>query len=664
MNNHNLNFKGRLLCLLLLLVGFSTAAQNSPIKFGKIDIADLQSKSYDKDTAAEAVVLCDFGTHDYTFQGENLKVIFTRHRRIKILKKSGYDWATHSFGLSSAKNSSAKEYATNIKGATYNLVNGKIEVTKLEKESIFLEKKNENYSIKKITLPNVKEGSIIEFSYIIESDFDTEVRPWEFQRSIPTVWSEYQVKVPEFYQFQVITQGYQPFLVASNTQESINLGAGVGTINATYYRFVQKDVPALREEPYITTIDDYRTQVEFEISAYTPRGGIHKNFSSTWNDFSKTLNEYERFGRLLNKGGFLKDVAATIKLTAKDSLSKIQAAYDYVSKNMTWNQNESFLATSNLKKAFETKTGNVADINLMLIVLLRELDIEADPVVMSTRTNGRVLDHYVLERKFNYVIAAVAYQGKWLLIDATEPMMSLGILPIRCLNGQGRLINGDSGDWVKLESNDRLAKTVIANLEITPEGQLQGQLSINHMGYLAHDERVSVVKETKAKYIDNLKKKHSAWEIKTVDIEDEKDITRPLQIKLDLNITEGVGVAGERIYISPMIGQGEDKNPFTTLERKYPVDFAALIEDNFIATYQIPKGYVVEEVPKSMKVNLPEDSGRFTFLVGKAEDRISISSKIQLKKTMYYAEEYELLKRFFDQIIAKHAEQIVLKKAQ
>ncbi len=663
--NKSYLIKPNICCILLLFITAASYAQNSPIKFGKVEMADLSMKVYAKDTAAEAVILCDFATHNYSYRGESggLKVIYERHRRIKILKKSGYEWATHSFSLSTSRVGSAKENAMSIKGATYNLEDGKIVTTKLEKSSIFSEKQSDNLTIQKITLPNVKEGSVLEYTYRIESDFATSIRAWEFQKGIPTVWSEYQVKVPEFYQFQLITQGYEPFLVSSITKETLNLGAGLQSIAGTYYRFVQQNVPALRVEPYITTIEDYRSQVEFEISAYLPSGGIPKHFSSTWDDFSKTLTNYDNFGRLLNKGGFLKEVAATIKATAKDSLSKIQAAYDYVSKNMTWNHQASFYASGSLKKAFEAKTGNSADLNLMLIALLRELDIEADPVVLSTRNNGRVLDFYVLERKFNYVIAVIDVKGQWLLIDATEPSMPLGTLPIRCLNGKGRWIHGETGDWIDLNSNEKLAKTIIAKFDINSEAQLEGQLSINHIGYSAHNERMSIKRDTKAKYLETLKKSRGSWEVKKIEFEDENDITKPLQVVVDLKINERVGIAGDRIYLNPMIGEGEYKNPFTAPERRYPVDFAALMEESFIATYNIPKGYVVEEIPKSTRVNLPEGAGRFTFMVGKSEDTITISSIISLKKTMYFAEEYELLKQFYDQIIQKHAEQIVLKKA-
>lgn len=645
------------------LFSLSVFAQDAPIKFGKIDIADLQMKVYPKDTAAEAVVLADYGESYHQYNSTvGLQMIYFRHRRIKILKKAGYDWATHAI-LTTHARTGGKEYITDLKGATYNLVDGKIVTEKLSKESIFDEKVSEYQAQRKISLPNVKEGSIIEYSYRITSDFDTEIKTWEFQKSIPTVWSEYRVMIPSFYKFQVISQGYEPFAISEKKEENINFGPNVAPEAGDKFRWVMKDIPALKEEPFMTTIDDYRSQIEFEIAAYTPQGGIHKYFSLTWNDFSTTLNGYDNFGVQLKRGGFLKDVATTIKATAKDTLSKVQAAYDYISKNMTWNGNTSFFASSNLKKALETKTGNSADINLMLVVLLRELDIQADPVVLSTRDNGRVLDNYVLERKFNYVIAHTVVDGKSLLLDATEPLLKLGVLPIRCLNENGRLIQGNSGNWVALNSKEKMAKTLILDMKINPEGQLQGNVSVAFLGYYGQDYRQRIKKETKDKFIENFKKSHPQWEITKTTIEGYEDISVPLVTKFETAINEKSNVAGDRIYLSPMVGEGEDKNPFTAVERKFPVDFGTLIEENFVATYIIPEGYAVEEMPKGVKVSLPDDGGRFTFVVGtQDENKIVISSKISLKKTAYLAEEYEALRKFYDQIVQKHAEQIVLKK--
>lgn len=655
--------------LITFLISFACTVlsfgQDSPIKFGKIDLAELQMKSYDKDTSAEAVILCDYGTHNYEYHSsQGYKAVFFRHIRIKIFQKPGYNWATFSIPTFTSSDQDSKEYVMGLKGATYNLVDGKVVITKLEKESIFDEKVSKTLTIKKGTLPNVKEGSIIEYTYRIESDFTSEIRPWEFQKSIPTVWSEYQVRVPEYYKFQLIKQGYEPFFVSSISKEPLNLGPRFKNIRATYYRFVQKDVSALKVEPFISTIEDYRSQVEFEIAAYAPEGGMTEYFSLSWNDFSRSLTSYENFGGQLSKTGFLKETIKEIKSAKLDTLSKIYVAYNFVANNMTWNGQTSFLASSNLKKSFESRTGNVADINLMLVALLRELGLDADPVVLSTRDNGHILDYYVLERKFNYVIAAVNVGNNVLLLDATEPLMPLGQLPMRCLNGQGRLIHENTGYWVDLTSKSREVMTTIASFEILEDGKLKGRMSLNYTGYTGHLHRLQLKKDKNEKYIENLKKSHPNWEITSVKFEEVDSLYKPLQVHLVLNINEEVGMAGDRIYLNSMMGEGEEKNPFIAAERKYPVDFGTLIEDSFIATFQIPKGYVVEELPKSIRVNLPENGGKFTFMVGTTEDAITISSKVTFQKTMYFAEEYSLLKSFYNQIVQKHAEKIVLKKAQ
>ena len=657
--------RNTILCVLSTIFSLSLFAQDAPIKFGKIDIADLQMKSYPKDTSADAVILCDYGQSYHQYNSTiGLQMVYERHRRIKIFKKSAYDWATHSITTSVSKTGSSKEYVTDVRGATYNLMDGKIITDKLTKESIFDEKVSVTRNQKKLTLTNVKEGSIIEYSYKIISDFDTEIRAWEFQKSVPTIWSEYRVLIPSFYKFQVIAQGYEPFAITEKKEENMNFGSGVQSERGDKFRWAMKEIPALKEEPFITTIDDYRSQIEFEISAYTPSNAMHKYFSMTWNDFSKSLNGYENFGQQLKRGGFLKDVVTNIKVTAKDTLSKIQAAYDYISKNMTWNGNETFFASASLKKALEIKTGSAADINLMLIVLLRELDLEADPVVLSTRENGRVLDNYVLERKFNYVVAHTIVGGKMMLIDATEPMMKLGVLPIRCLNENGRLIKGDSGEWVSLQSNEKMSKTLILNMNINPEGQVKGDLSVSFLGYYGNMYRKIMTKEGKDKYTENFKKSHPAWEITKTTIGGLEDLNNPLVAQFETTINEKSNVAGDRIYLNPMVGEGEEKNPFEAITRKFPVDFGVLTEENFVATYTIPEGYAVEEIPKGIKVNLPDDGGRFMYVVNSSsqEGKISIASRINFKKTMYSAEEYEILRKFYDQIVQKHAEQIVLKK--
>ena len=666
---------------------FTITAQDAPIKYGKIDIADLQMKVYSKDTSAEAVVLGDIGRAYFEYsstQGGGFQVVYEYHRRVKILKKSGYDWATIRVPLYQSNGNAGKEDLYELKGVTFNLENGQIVKEKLEKESIFLDKKDENNSIKRFTFPKIKEGSIIEYSYKVRSDFYYNFRSWYFQSSIPVVWSEFSTSVPTYFNYRQLMQGYETLVVNSqgfgqfsfipkSSTTSGSLGVTIGNrttldndkieVSAKENRWAMKDIPSIREEPFMTTISDYVAKMEFELASTDFPNSLTKNYSENWESLNLRLMENESFGLQLNRTGFLKDLVLSIKASSKDTLQQIDMAYNLIKKSMTWNDVETFYVENNLKKALDAKIGNVADINMLLVVLLRELGYNANPVILSTREHGRIMEGYVLLRKFNYVIAHVDVGGKDLLLDATATQTPMGILPLRCLNGQGRLISKNTTKWIDLKSSYKFIEIGVSNFAIDDNGKAKGDLTISHLGYSNVSERKKYHNDGKEKYIEAYRKNNANWKIEKTDIQNIDDVTNPLVAKHDLIIDDFANVAGDKIYFNPVMFNAQKENPFKNPDRKFPVDFGALVEETFVATYTIPDGYVVEEVPKGARVSLPDDGGRFTYFIGVGEGgKISISSKIQLKKAMYFAEEYETLRAFYDQIVQKHAEQIVLKK--
>ncbi len=676
------SLKYALLCVFTTAFCFTITAQDASIKYGKIDIADLQMKVYPKDTSAEAVVLGDVGSAYFVYMdGEGFQVVYERLRRVKILKKSGYDWATVKVDLYNSKSKTNKEDLYDLRGVTYNLENGQMVKDKLEKESIFLENKDDTHSVKRFTFPKVKEGSIIEYSYKIKSDFYYNFRDWTFQSSIPVVWSEFSTTVPEYFTYRQVMQGYEPMFINKENNGSVDftlkiagsIGSGLnsGSTPTTYEklsavtkenRWVMKDLPAIREEPFMTTINDYVAKMEFELSSTFFPGSGFKSYANSWESLNNRLLENESFGLQLNRSGFLKDMVSLIKASSKDTLQQIGMAYNLIKKTMTWNDVETFYVETNLKKALEAKTGNVADINMLLVVLLRELGYDANPVILSTRGNGRILDNHVLLSKFNYVIAQVDIGGKDVLLDATALQTPAGILPVRCLNGQGRLISKNSPRWIYLRSSHKFTEIVVGNFMLNSDGNAKGDLTISHLGYNNVNERKKYLRDGKDKYTEAYKKNNANWKVEKTDIQNTENIADPFVAKHDLTVSDFCNVAGDKIYFNPILYNAQKENPFKNPDRKFPVDFGALVEENFIATYTIPEGYVVEEIPKGAKVSLPEDGGKFTYFIGNEGDKISISSKVTLKKPMYFAEEYGGLRAFYDQIVQKHAEQIVLKK--
>jgi hypothetical protein len=669
---------GMLLCLSQPL-----HAQTSPMKFGKVELAELQMKSYAPDTSAEAVILGDYGQSYFKYGHDGFQLVHERHVRIKVLKKSGYDWATVKIPFYRAATGGSEEKITSLSGYSHNVVGGKPEKEKLTREAIFEEKKNTNWYTKNFTMPNVKEGTVLEYEYTIISDFLFNLREWDFQSTIPVAWSEYRVTIPEYFRYRLLSSGYEPFHVSETSQKTIDFqikveGQNVSTgsvssgriptrfetvnAQATTYRWVTKDVPALRAEPFITTMQDYVTKIEFELSSTKFPGGLEKPVTSNWDAVNEMLLQEENFGGQLNRTGFAKDIVGVVKAKGGDPAAQIALIYDFVRKSVKWDGRQTLFAESSLKKAFENHTGNAADVNLLLVGLLRDAGFNANPLILSTRDHGRLLESYTMISKFNYVIAHVNLDGKDLLLDATDPLLVPSVLPTRCLNGAGRLISKKEGRWVSLQTSERLSQVTSLRLKLDPEGQFKGTVDLSEGGYAALPSRKVILGEGQEKYAENLRKTKTNWQIEKLDIKNAEKLGEALGVTCQVAIAEGAQMAGNLIYLKPLLTEGELENPFKNDVRKFPVDFGTPTDRTFVGSYTVPDGYVVEEMPKNVIVDLPEKGGRFTFMTVQNGNVINVTSKISFRKSLYLPEEYAHLKEFYHQIVSKHAEQIVLKK--
>ncbi|MBB6612326.1 DUF3857 domain-containing protein [Pontibacter sp. Tf4] len=644
-----------LMCWLTLCIAFATtSAFAQDAKFGKISDEELRMTQYPQDTAADAIVLSDIGYSRFSF-AHKTQVFTERHIRIKILKKSGYDWAD--FAVPYYMKGADKEKVVNVRGFTYNLENGQVQKYKLEAKSMFDEQHNENWYSKKFTMPNVKVGSVIDVEYTIISDFAYNLREWEFQTTIPTLWSEYRAEIPDIFNYKFLMQGYHPLY---NSDKS-NKATGSTQIINYAYTWAMKDIPALREESYITTMKDFQAKIEFELQQVRLPGQAPQTMTGNWDDVTRDLLLSERFGEQLNRSGYYKNELALLTAQHKTKEELVQAIYNHVKDRMTWNGKYHYLATNTLRKAYDTRTGSAADINLMLVAMLQEASFDANPVLVSTRSNGRPPKGSPLINKFNYVLAHVVVDGKEILLDATEPLMPFGMLPVRALNDEGHLIKRKENRWVALKPAN-YSQFITTDVTFSPTGELLGKTTESAGGYYALSLRKTLAEEGEDKFAERLTREIGNYKLGKPSFGNTEKISEPFQINYDIS-SGGTGQLADIIYLSPLLGHGKKQSPFKLNERQYPVDFASPIDETIITKFTIPAGYVIDEAPKGSVISLPENGGRFTFIVQQDGNMLQVMSRISINKPVFYAPEYTFLKEFYNQIIAKHAEQIVLKKA-
>lgn len=647
-----------ILILCLTSATLTINAQNYNHEFGKFSLEEFQLKKYDKDPAAEAVVIYDIGTSRFTRDDDGFKLIFERKMKIKIFNKAGLKWAQQSIPF--YEENSRAEVIVDLKGNTYNYENGQVKISALDPKNSYNEKYSEHWFDKKFAMPDVKEGSIIEIYYRVVSPYLFNLRSWEFQCGIPVIYSEYTTKMIPFYEYVYIIQGTSKFdAFKTYTESSSTSPFGLITYDDVVYFFALKDVPAFKDESFITTSDDYIIKLDFQLSAIHHPGGANQSIMSTWPKLSEEMIDHASFGKYMNnckKKG--KEITDTMNIASKSLTDKAKYIEHFVKTNFNWNGKSDKYATKSVKDFLSSKTGNCADINLFLAGLLNSAGVEAYPVLVSTRDHGKIKLDYPFHHFFNYVLVSAKIDSSTVLLDATEPFSNFAEIPSRCINEKGLIIQKGKTEWLSLKSNSTSTRTFNINLNLT-----QGKDSIKQncrlvtTGFEAIDNRerfTSSYKDLKSDlYGPNATPSDTLLPINL------KQIEKPFEIGFNkTNVTETID---DKIIISPFCDFALSKNPLTQPARNYPVDIIYKKSNKFRTSIAIPNGFKLLSKPLDMNVN--NNLFKIVFATEIQADRtINVIGNYEFKKDVYEISDYAELKKYFKMIVDKFNEKIVISK--
>lgn len=649
-------------------------SQNEPnFKFGKVSETDFTLKSPVIDSNTNAVVISDVGTSK--IEGNNkgwFSLIHKRTTRIKVLNKKGFDAGTISIPL--YKSNDGEEKVSEIKAVTYNLENGAIQQTKLESPNIFKEITGKNTVSKKFTFPNLKEGSIIEYTYTIESEFIQFLREWEFQGEYPRLFTQYTVYIPEFFQYVFLSQGYVPLTSKKkDVFKTYSVSESKGTQATERYSlngyetqstWSSTNVPALKEEPYTSSINNHISKINFQLSRIQFGTNPPKDVMGNWAKASEELLKSEYFGNEITRpNNWLSDDVKKITEGATTNIDAAKAIYAYVRDHFTKTQNVGMFMSENttLKEVFKKKSGTLPELNLLLIAMLRQQGIAADPVLLSTRSNGWANPSYPLITKYNYVICRTKLNGREYLLDAGQPRLGFGKLPMYCYNGFAFVVSVSPQNITILPDSLKETKSTLVFITNKEDGK---SMTANFKSTPGYYESTAIREKIAAKDEDDYFKDIAKGYTLPVKLSDKKvnaleNFEDPVSVsyKMDMNLGDE-----DIIYLNPMFSEATKNNPFTSAERQYPVEMPCTVSEIYVLNMEVPKGYKVDELPKSTRVSLNDDEGMFEYIIHEKEGRIMLQSRINIQKTDFSAEDYKTLRDFFGHIVKKQNEPIVLKK--
>jgi hypothetical protein len=496
--------KTRIILLLMIISSVPAYAgfrEKLPIHWGKVSLAEFSIVPQGRDSAAPAIVLCDFGDIEISN-----RTFYARHTRIKILKEEGLQYASIEIPY---QTKDRHDVFYELKARTYVLQNGKIIVYKVLPSHIEDIKINDQWSKKKFTFPNASPGAIVEFKYTVASlDFE-KLDTWYFQREIPTLWSELRFQVPSPFIYLVSFENNRQLaqdeemvygqklqwlyatrarkrrneLVRSNyllfaTREN---RYKVWAMNNVKKKIVMKNLPGLstsyEAQPVVYNYPQVRFDL-FESSGNLPKAfrplilTTHKDYETrgewqlmhdrsaiigyvqfrlkTWSQFNAILLEHERFGQYLikNAGGTRLYDSIARGSTSKQEL--LSAIYNYVRYNYKWDGQFSLYASQDFNKFIGKRTGSSADLNLLLVNLLRQNGIHCDPLLIRTSDLGMPEKMYPVKGQFNHVIALAEIGGVEYLLDATSSSSDMNKLNKPDIGTLGWIVREDNPGWIDI----------------------------------------------------------------------------------------------------------------------------------------------------------------------------------------------------------------------
>ena len=635
------------------------------LKWGKPTDDELKMTSYAPDPEAEAVVLCSETQLRYDLTSGSFKLKRSTKKRIKVLKEEGKDKANG--GISYMYNGHRLgqcEYLAKLKATAYNMVEGKLVKTKMEGDMVNHEDVTKTLRLTKFTVPQVTVGTVIEVECEIESDFFSDIDDWVAQDDIPVLYTSFDVTVPEYFSFHVDERGFHTLeRKIEDTNMTIAAGSGEGILHCggKHYRFVGRNLPALRQKKLLYAPESYGQRVSMELSAIQIPGIMTKYFTADWNDVDKGLLDDDEFGGRLGKNPLKTEMQEAGVATISDPKEHIMAIYRLLKDRVKWNEKYNLYAES-AGKVLKERSGSNASINFILINMLKDAGFEAFPAVMRSRDMGFLTVSRATAKEFNTFVVAVKVGDSYSYLDGSIEDGWLDVLPDHMLVDRARIVSKDkSAEWVDLRGVSESKSRSMVKGELQPDGTLKADIQTKFTGLeaasLRHDFRTATDSAT---FVSELAQKLNC-EIESLTLANHHGLGP--DVERNMHVTKQCDAAGDMIYLNPWVLNVMSENPLTEEQRTLPVEFPYLYTDNLTSIITLPEGYVVDELPQSLIIK--SEDGKLSCLIASSADGSTLSSRcqIQVGKLFFAPEEYPFVKNFLDEVYKRLQDVIVIKKA-
>jgi hypothetical protein len=639
--------------LLLLVTSLGYSQKKRSTKVGLTTMQELEMVSYERDTTANALVLYEHA-NTYLSQKHDLNFRTDYYFRVKLFDKKAYNKSNVKIRLYKEEKTIA------IEAYSYNLENGVVKKTQLTSQDIFTKEISKNWKEVVFTIPNIREGTVIEYKYSVISPYSF-LDDWYFQSDIPKLKSDLSTSYLGNYKYNIRLIGYLKLDRNEKKVEKKCLHVPrVGRGDCANALYGIDNIPAFKEEDYMLSKENFLSRISFELVSIARTDGSIRKFTKTWKDVDRSFKNDFLDNQTSKKKFFAKRLPKSL-VSIKDELKKAKNIYRYIQDRFTWNKRFWTQDRIKIEEVFRERKGGVDAINLSLYNSLQAANIESYIVMIATRGKAQPTRLYPIRTDFNYVLVKAVINKKTYFLDATDKFLFFGQIPVRCLNGEGRVLNfKKESSWQKIAPILNTSSKIRASIRLNDKNQFTGVITVEKNGYHAKENRLKLSLTSKENYMASIETS-TDFEVEDYTF---RNLNKPEEPFFEIIKfkSDSIDSSANSIRLTPFLYHKINENPFKLEKRSYPIDFGYPRTYTYTINIDVPKGYKIKKMPEQLGFKLPNNGGMFNLKVSEGNNKVMVHYRYQIRKKMYASEEYHFLKEFYNEIIQAQSSYIEFEK--
>jgi len=508
---------------------------------------------------------------------------------------------------------------------------------------------NSRYKIIEFEMPDVQKGSIIEYKYTLERRYIEELPDFHLSHRVPTRQASFYLQNSNFARYETVKENVDFELMYEEQRVDTSSVPMIFTYRRPEPVYIQKwsagNIPPLDVSSYVSSIDDIRSKLRFQISEFgQPRQPLENSWEFVAAQILRNHNPFyftDNYTSLMALGS---DIAEE----SPSDTAAMTNIFKTVNGSVQFNGQRSVFADGSLDHVMAGDPATQAEINLVLLAMLRGAGLDAKPLYFSAREFGRINKSFPSLFQFNSMLIVSEIDGETFFMDASFPHSLPNLIPVDSYNEQGMVLTEKAHQWIDITPDRSVfSLDIFVDARLTHNGSLTGRLKAETRGYPSQQirqniERGSSLREIISEtffdvYSDAVLEQNRI----TIDGQD-NDIVR---VETNFTIPDYAITFTEGIEFRPMIVGYLFRNPFESTERRAPItlDAPELLTINY--KIQLPDGFSFDVSGETRTTSLVGARLFEEYLTER--NTIEYSFDIEINRKEFPADVYSQLRRMY-----------------